>query len=288
MSILFSGDFISNHNQELRLISKNAIIKSYGLDKYNAIKFHVMLGDTEFMWPGNQNRDKSNYEALACRPFPILCVMGNRDPIYGVSGKRETDIGIGGTVYQIQDKPFVAYLKRGKAYTIDGFKFLVLGGALTVDKKKLPALRNNQCFNVAWWEEEYWSEEEKTSLFRLLETDNAFDFVISHTGPYQLNHRLFGNYNPKFFRDEVAFLNDQINGKIKFNKWLCSHWFRDEYYYDEEADKAYQYLYHSTRIIERIDNRTVTYRENEPGLGENLLSGAGLPGNSAAEMHEQT
>jgi len=257
MSILFSGNFISNHNKELRLITKNAVIKSYGLDKYNSVKYHIILGNADFMWPGNESRDKANYEVLAHRPFPILCVMGNHDPIIGMKDRRETDIGIGETVYQIQDKPFVAYLKRGKVYTIDGFKFLVLGGALSIDKKmRTPG--------VTWWEEEYWSEEEKTSLFRLLETDNSFDFVISNTGPYKMNHYLFGKDNPKYFRDEVAFLNDQINEKIKFSKWLCSHWFRDEYHYDENEEKAYQYLYNNTRIIERVgEKRVVTYRENE-------------------------
>jgi hypothetical protein len=51
---------------------------------------------------------------LACRPFPVLCVIGNHEPILGMSGLTETDIGIGGTVYQINADPFVAYLKRGK------------------------------------------------------------------------------------------------------------------------------------------------------------------------------
>ena len=137
MSILFSGDFNSNSNKELSLITKNALVKKYGQEKYDAIKYHILLGDAEFMWPFGQNMDESNYEALALRPFPILSVMGNREPIYGMGDKRETDIGIGETVYQIQDKPFVAYLKRGKTYTIDGFKFLVLGGALSLDKKRL-------------------------------------------------------------------------------------------------------------------------------------------------------
>jgi hypothetical protein len=46
----------------------------------------------------------------------------------------EVDIGIGETVYQINAEPFVAYLKRGKVYTIDGIWFLVLGGALSETK----------------------------------------------------------------------------------------------------------------------------------------------------------
>jgi len=68
------------------------------------------------MWPDNQKTDEYNYKVLAGRPFPVLCVIGNHEPILGISGIPETDIGIGETVYQIRDIPFVAYLKRGKVY----------------------------------------------------------------------------------------------------------------------------------------------------------------------------
>jgi len=256
MSILFSGDFNANFNNELGLITKNALIKKYGPEKYNAIKYHVILGDAYFMKRGNEKEDKTNYEALARRPFPILCVMGNEDPILGMSERRETDIGIGGTVYQIQDKPFVAYLKRGKVYTIDGVKFLVLGGAQSLDKKRKEP-------GISWWEEEYWSEEEKTSLFKLLETDNTFDFVISHTGPHTINKILFGFNQLNHFQDEVAFLNDQINGKIKFREWWCAHWYLDKKHFDPAEKKMFRYFYQTTRIIERIDGKLTAYSENE-------------------------
>jgi len=255
MSILFSGDFLSNFNHELGLITKNSLIKKYGLEKYNAIKYHIILGDAYFMKPGNEKNDKTNFEALAHRPFPILCVMGNHDPILGMSDKKETDIGIGETVYQIQDIPFVAYMKRGKVYTIDGFKFLVLGGALTIDrKKKQPG---------SWWTEEYWSEEEKSNLFKLLETDNNFDFVISHTGPNKINRYLFGFNKPKYFEDEVAELNDLINEKIRFREWWCAHWYHDEFCYDDKAKKGYQYFYQTTKILDRIGGKITAYRGNE-------------------------
>lgn len=263
MSILFSGDFLSNDSNELDLITKNALIKRYGQEKYDAIQYHVMLGDTKFMWPNGEEKDRANYEALACRPFPILCVMGNLDPIYGMSDKREIDIGIGETVYQIQDKPFVAYLKRGKAYNIDGIKFLVLGGALTPYKKQLMKIQKLECFIVNWWEQEYWSEEEKSSVFRLLETDNTFDMVISHTGPNQVNKILFSSYAPKYFDDEVASLNDQINEKIHFRKWWFSHWFQDKDYFDPVTKKKYQCFYHSTAILDRIGDNITVYEGDE-------------------------
>jgi 3-oxoacid CoA-transferase subunit A len=248
MSILFSGDFHANAVHELGVITKRNLIIKYGQEKFNDIRYHIILGDGGFLWPGNQKKDLFNYKALACRPFPVLCVMGNHEPIYGMIDKMpETDIGIGDTVYQIQDKPFVAYLKRGKVYNIDGFKFLVLGGALSVD-------RRNRTPDKTWWEAEYWLVKEKEDLFTLLKTENSFDCVISHTGPHHINRRLFNpyDYDPEKFEDAVAMLNDQIHDRIQFKKWFCGHWHSDICHYNRDLGKEYIYLYRATKILDKV------------------------------------
>ena len=130
MSILLSGDFHANASNELSEITKSKLIKKYRKERYNDIHYHIILGDGAFLWPGGQKTDRFNYEVLAYTHFPVLCVIGNHEPILGMTNLPEVDIGIGETVYQIQAVPFVAYLKRGKTYNIDGIKFLVLGGAL--------------------------------------------------------------------------------------------------------------------------------------------------------------
>jgi len=257
VSILFSGDFHANAVNELGLITKKSLVQKYRRDMYNTIKYHVILGDGGFMWPGNEKSDLFNYKVLACRPFPILCVIGNHEPILGMKNLAEADIGIGETVYQIKDEPFVAYLKRGKVYTIEGIKFLVLGGALSIDKRwRKPG--------ISWWEQEYWSEKEKKDVFKLLKTENTFDFVISHTGPYHINQILFGyltsSYTEKF-HDEVASLNDEIYRRIRFNEWWCGHWHQDMYYCEEDTGQGYQYLYKSTKILDRQDNKIVVVNE---------------------------
>ena len=168
----------------------------------------------------------------------------------------ETDIGIGETVYKIHDDPLVAYLKRGKVYTIDGFKFLVLGGALSVDRMyRKPG--------KSWWEGEYWPEEEKRDLFTLLNTENSFDCVASHTGPHHINRKLFehkGYAHDKFF-DEVAILNDEIHNRIQFRQWFCGHWHSDVCYYDTNGRRGYQYLYRTTKILDRQDKQMTVYSE---------------------------
>jgi hypothetical protein len=257
MSILFSGDFHANAVRELSCITKKSLIRKYNCDKYEKIKYHIILGDGGFLWPGFHGTDLFNYTVLAQRSFPVLCVMGNHEPILGMSDIPETDIGIGETVYQIQAEPFVAYLKRGKIYTIDGFRILVLGGALSIDKDwRKP--------NISWWEREYWSLDEKQAVFELLETENVFDCVISHTGPHHINLKLFEDLmsgHSKKFKDEVAILNDEIESRIQFREWWFGHWHQNLYYYDKETDRGYQYLYKTTKILDRQDNKMVIHNE---------------------------
>jgi len=209
------------------------------------------LGDGGFMWPHNNKGDAQNYEILAQRHFPILCVVGNHEPIYGMKNIPEIDIGIGETVCQITTRPFIAYLKRGKAYTIDGIKFLVLGGALSID-------RYNRVPNKTWWELEYWTEQEKQDVFKLLETDNHFDFVISNTGPNRINRKVFEDnhwISTDKYRDKVARLNDEIHGRIQFLEWWCGHFHEDEYCFSETKKHGYQYLYKTTRILEKAGGK---------------------------------
>jgi len=248
MSILFSGDFHASVVNELSSITKNVLLKKYGREKYDGIKYHIILGDGGFMWPGNRKTDLFNYKVLAHRPFPVLCVIGNHEPILGMNDVPETDIGIGETVYQINKVPFTAYLKRGKVYTIDGIKILVLGGALSVDKASRKP-------NVSWWEKEYWTEQEERNLFKLLETENAFDCVISHTGPHHINKLLFERitHSKEKFIDEVALLNDEVFRQINFREWWCGHWHKNIYYFDPETKHGYQYLYKATKILEKTN-----------------------------------
>jgi 3-oxoacid CoA-transferase subunit A len=262
MSILLSGDFHSSSKGEIFHVTKKSLIKKFGRNKYNNIKYHIILGDGGFMWPGNHEKDKMNYKTLAQRSFPVLCVIGNHEPILGMDNVTEIDIGIGEKVLLVNNKdPFIAYLKRGKVYNIDGIKFLALGGALSIDK-------GEQILNKTWWPKEYWDDQEKKDVFKLLQTDNIFDIVISHTGPHQINKELFplqfstmGIQSFKTFDDEVSFLNDEIHERIEFKEWWCGHWHRDLYYYNIDKKRIYQYLYRTTKIIDKIEGKIIVYNE---------------------------
>jgi 3-oxoacid CoA-transferase subunit A len=242
MAILFSGDFHANLKNELSSITKEALVKQFGTKVYNTINYHIILGDGGFLWPKNQRTDTFNYKVLANRSFPVLCVIGNHEPILGRTDIPEVDIGLGETVYQIN--PMVFYLKRGKIYLIDGFKFLVLGGALSIDLAyRIPG--------ISWWAAEYWSDREKKDIFELLKKENSFDFVLSHTGPDRINMAVFNDIivNSVKYEDQVALLNDQIDDMITCKQWWCGHWHMDRYYYDNAREHEYQYLYRTVKVL---------------------------------------
>ena len=246
MPILFSGDFHANAESELKSIRKNTLMGQYSPVLFKGINCHIILGDGGFLWPGNKAGDRANYRELALRPFPVLCVIWNHEPVLGMPDLPEIDIGIGEKVILVnRERPFVAYLKRGKIYTIESRRFLVLGGALSIDKeRRLP--------NISWWENEYWTEDEKKSVFSLLEKQNSVDYVLSHTGPSRINETVFtflrNSHLPKFF-DEVGALNERIDGIISCREWFCGHWHRDEYYYDRTMQRGYRYLYRRTFVL---------------------------------------
>jgi len=244
MAILLSGDFHSNALGELSILTKKYLFNKLGLKKYTSINYQIILGDCGFLWPGNEKTDLYNFHVFAERPFPILCVIGNHEPMLGMT-LPEVDIGIGETVYLVKENPFIAYLKRGKIYRIDGFKFLVMGGALSIDQDiRTPG--------ESWWKEEYWSAREKADLFELLDSDNEFDYVLTHTGPDSVNMELFGTlfFGSKKFTDEIAKMNDVVDSWITCKGWFCGHWHHDKIHIDNEKKRTYQYLYRDVKLIE--------------------------------------
>ena len=251
MSILLSGDFHANERSEIEYISKKRLEKDYIQEQIDSIKYHIMLGDLGIGKPDKNKRDKDNYKNLTYRPFPILCVMGDDDPLLEMGKYTEEDIGLGESVLKISertsDTPYIAYLKRGKVYHIEGIKFLVLGGALTIDNKTRKMSEKNH-------DKAFWSTKEREDLFKLLENENQFDFVISHTGTKYNNSYLHRKYslNDEYDYDLTNVFNDEVDKKIQYIEWFCGHLHFDAYLHDYKNDLGYEYLYRRTIILDKI------------------------------------
>ena len=261
MAILVSGDFHNDARGELRYLTKDYLINHYGKKVYESINYHIILGDAGFLWPGNEAKEAENVKVLAERHFPILCVIGNHEPVLGYTDLPEADIGIGEKVIAIKEaEPLIAYLKRGKVYSIENKEFLVLGGALSIDKyRRIPGL--------SWWENEYWSASEEKKVFKMLETQNKFDYVLSHTGPSRINFKVFPSYSGMFdsqkYYDKVAVLNEEIDKIITCKGWFSGHWHAVDYYYCKYRKRGYQYLYRHNALI--TEKKVIRPKYNTPG-----------------------
>jgi hypothetical protein len=244
MAILFSADFHGNKDKASSIeVSKKKLCSKYTKELFKEIKYHIILGDGYF--PIDE-KDWFCYKSLANRPFPILCVIGNHEKFSDINDlqKFEEDAELGETVFKIKkNKPYVAYLKKGKVYNIDGIRFLVLGGGLSIKKdnniEELQFIQGN------------WSKQEEQDLFKLLETENEFDYVLSHTGPHRVNEILFKEKVATFCGaiDIVAEMNDKIDKNIKCCGWLCGHWHRNDHHYEKDTNRHYYYLNKVTTII---------------------------------------
>lgn len=243
MSILISGDFHLNAMNEFKYITRKKLKNKFG-DRYSSIKYQIITGDSGFFWPGTLKHESEYY--FGEYPWPVLFIPGNHENytfLNNLNNLEEIDIGFKNPVYKICKN--IYYMPRGKIYNINGKRILALGGALSIDKH----LRQS---GKSWWPEEYWSQEEKDNLFKLLKKDNKFDLVISHTGPERINKWMFKNVMSSYsnIEDEVGILNDKIDNMIITNDWYCGHLHIDSYYYCPIAKRLYRYIYIDPILVE--------------------------------------
>ncbi|GHT68782.1 hypothetical protein FACS1894110_17070 [Spirochaetia bacterium] len=237
ISILLSGDFHAGSTGELSNICRSKLKGSWG-DKYDTIKFQIILGDAGFLWPGNERADRYNLKQLGFNPWPILFLPGNHEPVLGMDlGQfKVADLGFGRPVYEIL--PNVYYMERGYIYNIDGMTLAVLGGGLSIDKA-------HRTEGLSWWPEEQWSfTEEKECLTRM--EGQTVDYVLSHVAPNSIAQKLFHSeleYSGDKFIDRVAIFTDEIIKVLKYKQFYFAHWHFDR------AIKEFCCLWKKTALI---------------------------------------
>ena len=240
---------LSSRNMKLRCMEQ-------GVDFYD-ITYAIVLGDFGLPWSSDCEIDNSGIHPTDHtdryllkwynqKPFKILAVQGNHDNYDVIKKLPEVEM-FGNKVLKISDNIF--YLKRGEIYCIEEKRFLVLGGAISDDK----AWRKPQ---ESWWEQEEWSEEEKTAcLDKIGLCDRKFDYVLSHTGSsagIALTDEFFCNEEnlKQLHRDSNVVFNDKIDSLVVYKKWFFGHLHSDWGY--ENYDKSkYVPLYHQGIVIKQ-------------------------------------
>ena len=234
--IMLSGDLHGNAVGELSAINSKNVEEKCKTPEL--IKYHIILGDCGFLFGGNSvKNDKYLQSWFNSKEYITLCVFGNHENYDNILSLPKVDIGIGEEVYKVSEK--IYYLQRGKIYTIEEKKFLVLGGGESIDKcYRIP--------RVSWWEQEQWSYTEQENLFNLLKEVKSVDYIISHTAPdcfisfleMHLRHSL------KEYPDNTVIINNEVNSQVEFKHWYCGH------YHTTLTRDKYTCLYKDIRFIE--------------------------------------
>lgn len=173
------------------------------------------LGDFGFIWKNNDCKYNKFIRKFA-KDFPnkmILFVPGNHENYFAINNCPIVTI-YGGKARKIS--PNIYALERGEIFTIEGKKFLTIGGAYSIDVSyRIPF--------VSWWPEEQATLKEMTRILKKIENVQDIDYILTHTAPFEIVRKHFyTNENEKF----MEFFFDRLleifqEQKIK---WYCGHW----------------------------------------------------------------
>lgn len=156
-------------------------------------------------------------------PATIFCVQGNHEvPFNEMHGNRCEMFG-----GKVVESNGIYFALNGEEYTINNKKFLVLGGAYSVDK--FYRLRNG----YPWWENEQPNTIEREEILNRVK-GKSYDYVLSHTCPYDyrpVEAFLVGVTQSDIDTSQEEFLQ-KIHESITYTKWYLGHW-----HIEKEIDK---------------------------------------------------
>ena len=201
-----------------------------GLTKNDVL---VILGDVGANYHGD-NRDDSVKSVLNRLEPTIFCIHGNHEM------RPETVEGYvlrewnGGQVWVQDAYPNILFAKDGEIFTLEGQRYIVIGGAYSVDKY-YRLLRG-----YAWFPDEQPNAKTKAYVERRLR-EEPIDIVLSHTCPYKYIPRemFIANIDQSQVDDSTERWLDKIEDRIDYKAWYCGHW-----HTDKRIDRMH-FLYHT-------------------------------------------
>lgn len=209
MSIFVCGDIHST----LDIDKLNQFIDREDLDEKDYL---IICGDTGICG-FSKEQEAATREYLRRLPMTVLFADGNHEQ-FDALNSYAVDEWHGGKVHIIE--PGIIHLMRGQVYIIDGKKFFVFGGAYSVDR----AYRD---LGFTWFKEELPSEEEYMEAWKnLKENDFAVDYIISHTGPYEVITELGYECHAEGL-EQMRFLQ-KVAEQVDFKDWYFGHFHEDE------------------------------------------------------------
>ena len=212
----------------------------------------IILGDTGFNYYEDKRDDKLKKEISELN-ITLFCLHGNKE-------NRPQNIGTygirnfcGGKVYYEPKYPNIYFAIDGEIYTFEGRKYMVVGGAHSVDKMR--CIEQGEPFFYDEMPDDY---IKKTVEDRLHNENNTIYGMMTHTCPIDyLPTEMFMStrqnakikrsprkikpkklFKPDIDRSTEEWLGD-LEKKVDYTVWFCGH-----YHIDKQIDKV-QMMYHS-------------------------------------------
>lgn len=162
----------------------------------------IFLGDFGFDWNYTiMECFKDHFTKFSCT---VLFLSGNHENFDILNALPSKEM-FGGEVGVFCER--VYHLKTGEVYTIDGKKFLVFGGALSIDKE-------HRILGTSYWEEEIPSIEDfNRALDNLKKNDYKVDYLLTHTCSNKVIGELFKF--TKVFEDKTSTMIRVLESEIK-------------------------------------------------------------------------
>lgn len=183
----------------------HASFKDYRLGLLRYLKeddIVIFLGDFGFNWNNTiMECFKDHFTKFSCT---VLFLSGNHENFDILKSLPSKEM-FGGEVGVFCEK--VYHLKTGEIYTIDGKKFLVFGGALSIDKEY-------RILGTSYWEEEIPSIEDfHRARNNLIRNDCKVDYLLTHTCSDIVVKELFKF--SKIFEDKTSIMIRVLESEIK-------------------------------------------------------------------------
>lgn len=222
----------------------------------------IILGDAGFNYFEDISDDKLKKEAAALN-ITLFCLHGNKEcrpQNIGTYGVRNF---CGGKVYYEPKYPNIFFAIDGEMYTFEGKKYMVIGGAHSVDKMR--------CLDegTPFWEDEMPDDTVKAKVEERLEKENNCIYgIMTHTCPIDYlpaemflstRQKATEKHKPRKFKAKkkvkvkMPFQPDidrsteewlgVLEKKINYEVWYCGH-----YHIDKQIDKI-NMMYHEIRPL---------------------------------------
>ena len=150
----------------------------------------------------------------------------------------------GGKVYIEDEYPNLIFAKNGEIYNIENNRFLVIGGAYSVDKYY--RLKNK----LNWFKEEQLTNKEKKDIINKC-TGEKVNYILSHTCPYKYIPReaFLPGIDERLVDNSMEYFLDKIEEIVSYDKWYCGH-----YHISKEIDKL-EFLYYDIKELSKTKEK---------------------------------